>query len=495
MTPLELARAHPVGWAVYASRGRWRKARHLEYLGGLLVRLARGEILRLCVSMPPRHGKSELISKYFPSWFLGSHPGSRVILCSYGQALTYEWSRAARDAFAEHAEEVFGLTTWTRASPKSWDVYEAGRRCGGALYAVGKGGALTGRGADLAVCDDLVKDRDEVSSIAQRDRAWEWFVSVPLTRLQPGGRAVVVQTRWHHDDVVGRLKRAQERGQLGEPWTFVNLPCLAEDEDPLGRAPGEALWPETWPASWAAEKAREVGSLVWASLYQGHPTPIEGGMFKSSWTRLYQRDGDVLRSEHGTVRLSDLVRYATCDLAASTRTTADYTVFATWGVDRVGRRLYLLDLVRERLEGPDLVPRLRAVLGLWGGVAFVEKIGFQTSLIQEARRAGLPVRELRPDGDKVTRALPATAALEGGQVLFREGAPWLADLLEELATFPGGEHDDQVDALAYGVQVFLRSVRAAGIVRAGYAPDGRGDERGSGLWTDSASRDEAWLTS
>lgn len=482
-SPLALARAHPIRWAMHASGGRWQPSRHLLYLADYLMRLWKGDIRRLAISMPPRHGKSELVSKYLPSWILGRAPTSKVIICSYGQDLTAEWSRAARDAFAEHAPKVFGVDTWSRASFKAWDVFRDGVRTGGGLRAVGKGGALTGRGADWINCDDLIRDSMEAGNPTLRQQAWEWFQSVLLTRLEPGGRAVVIQTRWHHDDIIGRLQQGTARGTLGEPWTFVNLPALAEDGDPLGRAPGEALWPARFPVAELEKIRADVGPYVWSALYQGHPTPTSGGMFKRSWLRYYDHEpGEMLKADGVSRTAWDLRRFATVDLATSKRTSADWTVIAVWAYDPGQRRAFLVDLVRERVEGPDLVPLLANTTKRWGlHAVYVERFGFSLGVIQEARRQGLPVREIRPEGDKIARALPLTAALEGGRILLRAGAPWLGALEDELLTFPAGSHDDQVDALAYGSHVVATLSAGIGAVHRRIEDEKDKDERG-GPW-------------
>lgn len=409
--------------------------------------------------MPPRHGKTEFLCRYVPTWWVGRRPNTRVILCSYGESLTVESSRVARDLFAEHASDVFGVRTSPRASVRAWDVYGFdSRRTGGSLRAVGKGGALTGRGADLLICDDLIRDAQEANNPTLRQSAWDWFQSVPLTRLEPGGCAVVVMTRWHHGDIVGRILEAQERGESGEQWDVLNLPALAGENDPLGRAPGEALWPERFSVEDLQKIRKDVGPWVWESLYQGRPTPAEGGMFRRSWLRYYDLIGDVVRvSGRGECRIQDLRRFATCDLATSTRTTGDYTALTVWGFHPGWQTLLLLDVIRERLDGPDIVPCFRQAVDRWGlSALFVERAGYQLAALQEivrAQQGGLPVREIRPEGDKITRAMPLTAALEGARVLFLRNAPWLADIESELLAFPAGQHDDQVDALAYGVLV------------------------------------------
>jgi predicted phage terminase large subunit-like protein len=352
---------------------------------------------------------------------------------------------------------VFGVDTWQRAKRTAWDCYEEGRRTGGGVRGVGKGGGVTGRAVDLGIVDDVIKDRQEADSPALRDHAWKWLESAVFPRAR---RLIKIATRWHHDDPIGRLEAKQRRGEVGEPWTFVNIPALALENDPLGRKPGEPLWPGNplchGDADWYRKKQLEVGPYVWSALYQGQPTPVEGAMFRRGWFRYYEHeaDGRAKVPGHGERDVWAMRRFATVDLAASTRTTADYTVVAMWAYDHATRLLLLVDLVRDRVEGPDLVPLLERVRDQWRlPVVFVERMGFQLTVIQAARRAGVPVRELRPDADKVSRALPLTAALEAGRVFFRASAQWLPALESELLTFPAGEHDDQVDALAYGVKV------------------------------------------
>ena len=474
----EMAKLSPVAWAMYASEGKWKRSRHLLWLSQQLLRLERGEIKRLIVSMPPRHGKSEMISKYFPTWWMGTHPSAKVISCSYGEALTKEWSRAARDAFSESGPACFDLDTWSRSSAGAWDTYRYGRRTGGGLRAVGKGGALTGRGADLLICDDLIRDAQEANNPLLRQGAWDWFVSVPLTRLEPGGRAIVVMTRWHHDDILGRLmaQQAATSDWSGEPWEIINLPAIAEEGDALGRAPGEALWPERYPIPELEKIRADVGPYVWGALYQGQPTPTEGALFKREWLHSYKLGVETITVPgRGTARKDTLTKYCTIDLAASVKARADYTVIAVWGFHREWGVLLLLDLVRVRLDGPDILPRIRETMQVHEvGVGFVESIGFQATLIQAALREGIPLRELRPVGDKVTRAMPATAVMEQSLLLLPEGASWRGEFEAELLQFPEGKHDDQVDALSYGVQVFLEKTGRGAPTKSAYPRGGGG---------------------
>jgi predicted phage terminase large subunit-like protein len=441
------------------------------------LKLWRGEIKRLAISVPPRHGKSVLISQYFPAWWLGTRPADQVIIASYQERLVRKWSRKIRDDLAQWGPRIWGHGPHPRASTTAWDVWRGSKRTGGSLDAVGQGGALTGKGAHLLICDDLFKGKQEADSESIRENVWDWFTSEALTRLEAGNSACcVVFTRWHFADVIGRLEDQQRRGDTLEPWTFLNLPALAEDGDPLGRAPGEALWPARFPVSRLEAIRQEVGPHVWQSLYQGRPVPAEGSLFRQCWIRYAEVLGDRIVFPDGrSVALEQCYRFGSVDLAVSTKDSADYTVMQAWAVARDIPALVLLEQRRARVEGPDLVPCLEAITDAWSLQALeVESQGFQLAITQAARRAGLPIREIKPDRDKVARAQPAAAAFSAGQVYLRAGASWLPDYETELLQFPAGRHDDQVDATSHAVLFFQRFLRFG----AKPLPDGGGGNDG-----------------
>lgn len=434
--------ADPLLMANRLTRGRFAMPPHLVLLSRAVARtVATGG--RLLVEMPPRHGKSETCSVWTPVWLLNAWPRRRVILTSYEADFAAGWGRKARNLIEEHRDQLLVRLSEDSTAANRWNTPE-----GGGMVTAGVGGAITGRGADLLLVDDPHKNAEEAYSQAHRDRVWEWWTSTALTRLEPGAAVILIQTRWHEDDLAGRVLREDRTGR----WTVIRLPALAEEGDPLDRPEGAALWPERFDAAALAEARATVGSRVWFAMYQQAPAPDGGGLFKAEWMKHRYEDlgGGAYRLEGGqVVRLEDLRRHAAVDLAASARKTADFTVIATVGV-APDRRLLVLDVDRARREGPDVVPAIRAALARWGShVAWVEKAGFQIALIQEAQRAGLPVREALADRDKVARALPLTAAMEGGRVLLPTHAPWLYDLEAELLAFPRGRHDDQVDALGY----------------------------------------------
>lgn len=449
-----LARYSPGGLAVVASRGKWIRAPHLAVLDEKLRAFERqilaGQSPRLMISMPPRHGKSELVSRHMPPWFLGRNPDLRVGLCSHGDEFASEWGGKARALLEEYGPLYFDGVTTSRASraKDAWDI--AGRR--GGMWTAGVGGSITGKGCELAIIDDSIKDHEQANSETYRARAKDWYRSTFYTRLHPGAGILLMQTRWHEDDLPGYV--LQLARETGEHWELLNLPALAEAGDPLGRQPGEALWPDRFPASGLLRIKATLGSYWFSALYQGRPQPAEGGRFQRSWLRRYRTDGELYaligpdRTRYVAAR--DCRRFGTCDLAFTTKKENDYFVVCAWAVTRA-HDLLLLDVHRERLEGPDIIPAVKAMAAKWGlEYVGVESVAAQLLVVQLLRKDGMTIRALVADTDKLSRAIPAIARMEAGQIYVPDPPPhWLEDWIDELLAFNKGAHDDQVDCLSY----------------------------------------------
>lgn len=446
------ARVRLEAWAKYVDRNHvWPV--HLRAIADALHAVEEGKIKRLIVMLPPRHGKSETISAKFPAWFIGRDPNRRVILTSHTASLAIEYSLRNREYLAIYGQEVFGPSVRlsdTKATADDWRIY--GRR--GGLRAAGVGGSITGRGADLLILDDPHSNYQEAHSKTQRDHIWDWWRAVALTRLEPGGATIIVSTRWHEDDLVGRVLRTAK--ETGEKWTVLRMPALAEEgnlNDPTNRKPGEALWRERYPEEKLHEIQKTVGAYFWAAIYQQNPQPMEGGLFKREQFRYFTEDAEffILHRPEGIhrVRKIECWSFQTVDLAASTKETADYFVIATWVVTP-GRDLLLEDVLRVRAEGPDQRALMqRAYMRYKPAFIGIERTGYQLTFVQEMCRSGLPVKELVADRDKVARALPMAARYEAGTVYHKQDAAWLGDYEDELLHFPQGEHDDQVDCAGY----------------------------------------------
>lgn len=456
------AAVHPTAWAVYLSRyagdGTWSNAAHFDFLADKVLDMHAGKLQRLCVSMPPGSGKSEFLSLSVASWWLGTRPESRVVIASYGKSLSCGWSERARDAMATLGPEVFGVGANSREKAEFWRPRdpETGKAFPGYFFAVGRGGPLTGKRAELLIVDDLLKDDLEASSPTVREHAWRWFDKVAMTRLLPGSCVIQIATRWHEDDPIGRLEQKQERGDVELPWTFVNLPALAEKDDALGREPGEALWPAMWPADRLLKVKQGRDAYTWSALYQGRPTPEGGGMFKREWFQYFVDAGDKLEGPGVSTPTTHLAKFATLDLAFSTKTSADFAVCCVFGADLKNEVLYLLHVERDRVGAEGLAHWIRRIFDRWKvRKGYMERSGFYADITNYLRTvARLPLREIQPNTDKTSRAQPAAALMASGGLLFRDGAPWLKEFESELLSFPHAAHDDQVDALAFGVHVF-----------------------------------------
>lgn len=455
----ELSKRSLVDFLTYESDGRWKSAKHLDVLTDTLEKVSKGELKRLIVTMPPRHGKSEVVSKKFPSWHVGRNPDDEMIISSYSLDLSRGFSRIARDTLIAN-QDIFGVEiNKENKSAESWTL--AGHR--GGVTAAGVGGPITGKGARIAIIDDPVKNAEEANSEVMREKVWEWYQSTLYTRLTPDGRIVVVMTRWHEDDLVGRLlKKEKEDMELGthkgDRWTVINFPALAEEEDYLGRKPGEPLWPGYGFDEQRLEQIKsDVGSYVFNALYQQRPSAADGTIFKRQHFRYFREEdiGNVAYFIVGDRKYlkRDCWCFQTVDTANSIKTINDYFVVTTIYVTPQND-LLVYDVHRTHIEGPDQKPLMRELFLRYRPVfQAIEDKTFGTNLIQELKREGMTVKAVKVDKDKVTRSLVIAARYEVGKVYHRENTPWLTDFEDELLSFPRGKHDDQVDTMSQAGEI------------------------------------------
>lgn len=427
---------------------RYQDARVHGFLARRLERVVTHRSQRLIFSMPPRHGKSRLAGVELPTWVLGKDPTLRVALASYASSLSEHHSREARTRIqTDEYRSVFD----TRLDPASQSVPEWSVMGGGGFQAVGVGGGLTGRGADLLIIDDPIKDHVEAHSLSQRDRVWDWFLSVAMTRLSPGASIVIIMTRWHRDDLVGRLTdparvtELEEAGGAAERFEYINLPALAEEGDPLGRTPGEALVPNRYPVEALHGIRAAVGSYVWNALYCGRPVRKGGNYIASGKFVSVSRD-------HVPKGLR-WVRY--WDTATTDNETSDFTAGVRGAEDGAGN-LWLSDMVRGQWTWPLARNRMVAVAKFERIENGMEAVGGFKSAFQNLKEVypkDLAIREVPTEADKLTRALPWIALLERRKVFLVDG-PWVKAFVDECEDFPKGTHDDQVDAVS-GVHQML----------------------------------------
>ena len=270
----------PGALAAVLTEGREKQAPHLNMIDGVFQRIAAGERMQVMITCPPRHGKSQRASRWGPLWYLRRHPTARVMLASYGAELADDHGRWVRDQLREHADTLgIRLDPGSHAANRFDLEAPRGSSVRGGMVTAGVGGSLTGKGFSLGVIDDPFKGSDDANSPAQRQRVWDWYQSVFYTRRAPGASIILINTRWHENDLSGRILETEP-----ENWTLIDLPALAlSEDDPLGRQPGEALWPEQYDADELARTHRAVGERVWWALYQQQPRPLEGGVWKWDW--------------------------------------------------------------------------------------------------------------------------------------------------------------------------------------------------------------------
>lgn len=392
------------------------RAEHHEKIAAKLEAVEAGKIDRLMIFMPPRHGKSELASKRFPAWCLGRNAHRQIIAASYNSDLASDFGRNVRN--------IVGSPEFGQVFPDvslAVDSAAANRmntNKGGAYVAAGVGTAITGRGADIALIDDPFKDREEADSQRRRDTVWDWYRSTLFTRLMPGGAVVLIQTRWHEDDLAGRLLEAE-----GDQWDVLELPALHE---------GKALWP-AWYDVPTLERIRDtIGPREWSALYQQKPQPDEGTFFRREWFKEWEK-------------LPALRYYGTSDYAV-TDGGGDYTVHRIWGIDASGA-IYRVDGWRGQSTSDVWIERKLDLIAKYKPLAWFGEGGVIQKAIEPMLKRRMQDRKvycrlewLSSAADKPTRARSFQAWAASGRVYFERGAD-----LSEFLVFPAGKHDDDVD--------------------------------------------------
>lgn len=399
----------------------YKRARHHELIADKLEAVERGEIDRLMIFMPPRHGKSELASKRFPAWCLGRDPKRQIIAASYNSDLANDFGRNVRNLVAEpEYGQVFPSVS---LAADSQAANRMNTNHGGAYVAAGVGTAVTGRGAHIALIDDPFKDREEADSERRRELVWDWYRSTLYTRLMPGGRIVLVQTRWHEDDLAGRLIEQEGYKEHGGQWDVLELPALDN---------GHALWPEWYDVPALERIKATIGPREWSALYQQKPQPDEGTFFKREWFGNWGK-------------LPSLRFYGTSDYAV-TDGGGDFTVHRIWGIN-AGGDVYRVDGWRGQTASDEWIERKLDLIAkykplCWFGEGGVIQKAVEPMLRRRMRERNVHCRlEWLPSvADKPTRSRSFQAMAATGRVFFEPGAD-----IAEFLVFPAGKHDDDVD--------------------------------------------------
>ncbi|MDP9820397.1 putative phage terminase large subunit-like protein [Nocardioides massiliensis] len=417
---------------------------------------------RLIITMPPQEGKSTRVAKDFPTWVLKHRPWTRIVGASYGQGLANRNGRAIRNLIASNPELGMSIAA-DNGSASEWQL--AGQD--GGLVSVGIGAGLTGRPADLMIIDDPIKDRKEADSEVYRQSVWDWWTDVASTRLAPGAQVVLILTRWHDDDLAGRLLAAED----GHLWRVVNIPAQADHDpakgetDALDRAVGEYLESARGRtrAQWEAIKTR-VGSRTWSALYQGRPSSAEGTIFKREHWQFYDQPLWIEREDGARIltQYDDLL--ISWDMAFKSTAGSDYVAGHVWM--RRGADAYLLDRIHGRLDFPATLLAVRRLAARWPQalLKLVEDKANGTAVIAMLTRSIPGLVPIEPDGGKVARATAVSPLVEAHNVWLPapELCPWVDEVIEEAAAFPTGKHDDDVDAMSQALNRLIVQPLLAG---------------------------------
>lgn len=440
----ELARRELSEYSILTSRGTWQPAGFHGVLCELLEQVEQGTLERLIVNMPPRHGKSMLISETFPSWFLGRNPDKRVICTAYDQALAERFGRFNRLKLEEYGPQLWGVSvSKSKASQTDWEIQGKA----GGMRSVAIGAGITGHGADLLIIDDPHKSAAEADSETYRERIWQEWQQTLSTRLHAGGRVVVVATRWHEDDLCGRLIASEP-----DRWHILSLPAVAEPGDPLQRPTGAMLWPEGgYDEEWAAQQKATVGSRAWAALYQQRPTAAEGNMIRREWVQRYREAPATFQR---TIQ--------SWDLTFSGGSASDYVVGQVWGV--AGGNFYLLDQRRGQMTFSDSLAAIRTMTAKWPLATgrLIEEKANGAAVLDVLRREISGLIPIKPKTGKEERLQAVQPLFEAGNVYVPQGPMWADELIDEWVSFPAGVHDDQVDAMTQALS-WLDARRGRGV--------------------------------
>lgn len=426
---------NPADLALKLSEGLWKEATHLRYLSDMIVRLENREIKRLMVSLPPRHGKSHLLDIWTPLWWLTKHPRDHVVLASYGEVFARQWGGKVRDLVIEYSDYLNLVVKKDMMAADEW-----GLTSGGGMISTGAHGAITGRGADLLLIDDPIKNDEEANSQTQRDKIWDWWQATSQTRLEPNAVVVLVATRWHEDDLLGRIEKDEATKQ---DWTIVKIPALAEEGDILGRAEGDPLWPDRFYDDPLYEaKIRGLSPYWFSALYQQRPTPEGGGLIMRDWWEFYQKLPNECEQW-----------IQSWDMALKDTETSDYTVGQVWA--RKGASLYLVDSVRGHFNLHEVADQMRMFAAMYprAKAKVIEDSAMGPSIKQTLQHEVPGIIPIKPVGSKFSRVQAAIPFLRGGNVYLPEQPDgskkkWVWEFIEEHAAFDKGRYDDQVDTFS-----------------------------------------------
>lgn len=430
----ELARREYASYCEYVHLGAWKRGRAVEYLCNNVQSFIEEETDNaydiMCISMPPQHGKSMSITETLPSWYVGKYPTKRVIEISYSEDFALLFGRRNRQKIKEFGD-IWGIEL--ADTPNSNTEFELSNHVGG-MISRGIMSGVTGRPCDLMIIDDPVKNQQEADSQTYRDRIKDEWNSSFKTRLAAGAKVIIIQTRWHEDDLAGYIIKNEKNVRV------LNLQCEAEENDPLGREIGQALAPEIgkddkWLKSFKNGFVTTEGQRTWLALFQGRPTSTEGNIFKRAWFNYYQLE-----------ELPNLpIKVLSVDATFKDKETSDFVAIQVWG--KWNNRFYLVDRLKEKLDFPSTILAIKRMCERHPDISFklVEDKANGSAIISILRQQITGLVAINPEGGKVARANAVSYLAEAGNI-YLPNTEWVEDYIDELCKFPNAEHDDEVDA-------------------------------------------------
>lgn len=420
----------------HVHEGRWKASNFHRFLCNYVQNFIEQDTGNpydvLVIHTPPQHGKSTTITETLPSWYLGRNPEKRVIEISYSEDFALLFGRRNRTKIDVFGGDIFGITL--AKNPNSNTEFELDNNVGG-MISRGILSGVTGRACNLMIIDDPVKNRQEADSESYRARVFEEWQDSFKSRLAPGAKVIIIMTRWHEDDLAGRLINTEKN------ISYLRLPCEAEENDPLGRKIGDALCPEIgkdnkWLKEFKESYTRVEGSRTWNALYQGRPTAAEGNLLKREWWQYYEEQPDIV----------DWVM--SVDATFKDGDNNDYVAIQVWG--KTGARIYFIDAVKKHLNMPDTVREIVRLRSLYPKciTTLIEDKANGSAIIQVLRHELFGIIPIEPEGGKVARVNAVAGTIESGNVYLPKYKRFTNDFVEECASFPRGQHDDQVDCMS-----------------------------------------------
>lgn len=406
--------------------------KHLEHIREYLRRMEEGQYKKLMIFCPPRHGKTEMTTLHFPAYLLECNPKNRVIIAAYNQILANKFSRRVRKLADRRV-----LLSQERSAVEEWET-----EAGGGIRAVGIGGGVTGQGGNWIVIDDPIKNRLDANSKVFRDRIWEWYTDDLYTRLEPNGKIILIMTRWHHDDLAGRILDSDDK----DNWQVIDLAAFAKENDPLGRKQGEALCIDRYNKTDLDRIKAVIGDDSFEALYQQNPTAETGSIFKRGHFQYFKIE-DVPAPEFVV---------QSWDTAFKTGEDNDYSVGTTWYYSK--KKYYLIDRWKGR-ETFSVVKQaiIEKAQEYKPDVVLIEDKASGQSLVEDFKlESALPILPYKPDRDKIARAYAVTPVVDIGQVYLPQEAEWKIDFLDNLLAFPYGKHDDDVDSMTMAIRYLMQ---------------------------------------